>query len=233
MGVFGVICAERLSGKSTLAGTLPGKTLFLQAALLETASKSAVRLGQKLGNEVEVKEWHTYKDLQELTAPGAIAGYAHIYVDGISALTEVLEIQDDVARKMKTDLWTGYRMLGRYMTDILLYLKKLTLDTDINVFCTMAMDSKLDANGNIVKMTPVAKGNVTLAQIQKICPVVLSINIEYDEEGNSRRVLYTANNGPYPGRLDEILEEDNGGKIPADLSLLLKYVKEGAVPHED
>lgn len=232
MGIFGVVCATRMSGKTTLAGTLPGKTLLLQASLLETASKAAIRLAAKKGNEIEVQEWSSVSQLKAQSAPEAVKGFDNVYVDGISAMTELLEIQPDIAKIMNKNVWDGYRMLGRQMTDALLHLKMLSMNTDINVLCTMAMDATLDPNGNIAALKPVAKGNVTLAQIQKICPIVLTIHTTEDEDGRTVRRLVTRSNGVYPGRIDDILEEDNGGLIEADLSLLLKYLEEGAIPYE-
>ena len=41
-GVFIIIKGTRLSGKSTIAGTLKGKSILAQAALLETGSNSAI-----------------------------------------------------------------------------------------------------------------------------------------------------------------------------------------------
>lgn len=232
MGIFGVVCATRMSGKTTLAGTLPGKTLLLQAALLETASKAAVRLGSKLGNEVTVKEWSNLAELRELTSSTAhLSQYDHIYIDGISAMTELLEVQPDIAKVMNKNTWDGFRLLGRQMTELLLGLKTLSMNSKLNVLCTMAMDATLDPNGNVAALKPVAKGNVTLAQIQKICPIVLTLVVGEDEDGKTIRHMVTRNQGVYPGRIDDILEEDNAGTMPADLSLLLEYLDRGEIPY--
>ena len=50
--LFCVVAGPRLGGKTTIAGTLPGKTLLLQAAVLESGSRSALKLARERGNKV-------------------------------------------------------------------------------------------------------------------------------------------------------------------------------------
>ena len=52
--LFAVVAARRLGGKTTLAGTLPGTTLMLQAAVLESGSNSAKQLAEQRGNKLVV-----------------------------------------------------------------------------------------------------------------------------------------------------------------------------------
>ena len=58
-GIFGAITGLRLAGKSTLAGTLPGKTAMLTARLFETGSGSAIALAKQLGNYIDVYVFDT------------------------------------------------------------------------------------------------------------------------------------------------------------------------------
>lgn len=226
-GVFGCVAAQRLGGKSTLAGTLPGRTLMLQAAILETGSKSALKLAKRLGNDLTVHEFKDLTDLVKRLDSFNPADYDNLYIDGISALTELKVGESDVAAIMKRDQWAGYRIVGESVRNFMKMAKGMSHEDGTNVFITLALQPKNDANGNVTELVPALKGNVALAEISRLCPVFVTLLPPIkDDDGNTIREMVTASQGVYPGRIDHLLDDENPQVLEADLSKLLELIKE-------
>lgn len=228
--LFGVIAGQRLVGKTTLAGTLPGKTLLLQAAVLESGSQSAEMLAKKGGHDLSVMTFHSLAELVELVAElKQDSDFDNIYIDGLSAITEMKMKDPTTAALIKKSVWDGYRELGDFVTDVILHLKELTYPTSTkkakNVFVTCALIAKQDKAGNVIDVALDVKGNVAVTSVTKLGECVATVYLRQTEEGQER-VLLTKTFDYWPGRIDGILDEDNPGIIPADLSQLLK-LKEG------
>jgi hypothetical protein len=228
--MFGIIGGLRLSGKSTIAGTLPGKTLMLQASVLESGSQSAEMLAKKLGNSLQVLNFNSLGELIEIIAElKADTEFDNVYVDGLSAVTEMKLKDPMTAALIKKSVWDGYRELGDFVTDVLLQLKELTYASSVkkakNVFMTCALTSKQDKAGNVIDVSLDVRGNVAVTSVTKLGECVATVYLRQTEEGQER-VLLTKTFDYWPGRIDGILDEDNPGIIPADLSQLLK-LKEG------
>lgn len=226
-GVFGLVGAERIGGKSTLAGTLPGRTLFLQASGLETGSKSAATLAARNGNQLDIVAFTSLADLTTLLDDPEIEAYDNLYVDSLSAVTELKYAEPAIQILMKKNTWDGFREIGTAMSSFILKCKKMAEDTGMNVFMTLGYNTKRDANGALVELVPACMGNKTLAEIKKLCPVTVSLRTVITEKGESERQMITKSVGPYPGRIDTLLDDENPGILPADLSLLLNLVKAG------
>jgi hypothetical protein len=223
-GVFCVVAAERFAGKSTIAGTIKGKTLMLQAAVLETGSKSAQSLAAKLGNELRIE---TFTDLDDLIAwmeDFRTSEYETLYVDGLSAITEMKYLQDDVQRVKKKNAWDAFALVADSSRAFLKFAKSLT-DGGKDVFVTLAMDPKRDTNGYLVELNPVTKGKVTTAEVSRLCPVFVTLRTRYTDDGELVREMVTKTDDVYPGRVDTLLDDANPGVLPADLSQLLALVK--------
>lgn len=222
-GNFVVLAGFRLSGKSTAAGTIPGKTLLLQANVLETGSKSAVELAKKLKNKLDVVSFNSLTDLVELMTEAKDMDYNTIYIDGLSAVNELKYFSADVQKLAKKNVWDSYRELGDSLRRFILFAKELSEKK--NVIMTMALDPKLDVNGMIVEAKPALKGNVTINEVTRLCPVVISVTVEYDEEGNLVRKFLTKGDGVLPGRIDSILDEENPGEVEATFEAVFNLIK--------
>jgi hypothetical protein len=223
-GAFGVVGGFRLGGKTTLAGTLPGKTKLLYANLLETGYKAALALAKKRGNKLEEEAFVDLSDLVAKLAEAADSDVDNIYIDGISAVCEMKMDEEEVKKASKKSVWDGYFLLAQATKKLILLCKEISEKTGKVIFVTLPYKSKLNANGDIVKVEADILGNATINSITKYCPIVLAVDTEYDEDGNGQRILYTASTEQIPARVDHILEEDNPRKIKADFVEVFKLL---------
>ena len=221
-GKFFLVGGQRLDGKSTLGGTLAGKTLLLQADLIEAGASSAKALAERMGNDLDVVSFKDLGDLFSIMDDEEILAYDNVYIDGISAINELVYDRDDVQRAKKKNVWDGFAIIGDEMKRFLTKAKKLSTEHPINVGVTLAYKLK-DTNG-ISTLEPDVKGNVTISAIQKIVPIVLGIRKKFDEDGNMKRVIVTKSDELYPARIDSILDENNSGEFEADLGKLLANI---------
>lgn len=223
--LFGVVASERLGGKSTLAGTLPGRTLMLQAAVLETGSKSAKALAKRLGNHLDIVDFEDLDDLVGLIREFETSDYDNLYIDGISAVTEMKYYTDEVQRKLKADNWGAFRMIGDSVRAFIKMAKGAATDHGKRAFVTLALAPKRDANGMLTALDPQCKGNVAINEISRLCPVFVTLRTRYNEEGELVREMVTKSDDIYPGRIDLLLDDENPGVMAADLSKLLELVE--------
>lgn len=226
-GVFGVVAGARVSGKSTIPGTLPGKTLMLQADLLETGSNSALKLAKKLGNDLVVLEFKSYGELVEVLQDPDITEFDNVYIDGLSAITDQLYTSESIQKTIKKNVWDGFRDLWQDTTNLLLLAKKLSVKQ--NVFFTLAVKEKFDRDGSLIAIEPVTKGNATIEEVKKLCPTIVFTvaSSSTDEEGHTtiKRQLVTSYLGVYSARIDSLLDDENPGIIDADLSKVINLIK--------
>jgi hypothetical protein len=226
-GIFAVVAGARTAGKSTIPGTLPGKTLMLQAELLETGSKSALNLAKELGNDLTVVSFGSVAQLTEVLQDPDIAGFDNVYIDGLSAVTDMLFNTPEIKKATKKNTWDGFRDLWIAATDLLLLAKGMSATH--NVFFSLAIKEKYDAQGNLIAVEPETKGNATIGSIQKLCPTVLYTVAESweddDGEVHTQRRLITGYRGVYAGRIDSLLDKQNPGIMDADLSKVIQLIK--------
>jgi hypothetical protein len=227
--LFAVVAGPRLGGKTTLAGTLPGRTLLLQAAVLESGSDSARELATRNKNQLDVLTFQTVQELREIIADlRTDTLFDNIYVDGVSALTEMKIIEPKIAAMMKTDNWSAFRTLGDDIRVVMRELKELTYSEKMkkakNTFLTCALAVKLDKNGGIADVSLEAKGNVAVTEITKLGEAVLTtMSATNPETGKTTNKLITKTQDWWPGRIDGLLADQNPGMIePADLGAVLK-----------
>ena len=229
-GVFGIVAAPRLYGKSTLAGTLPGKTLFLQAARIETGSQSAKKLALEYGHHLDVRAFSSLAQLFKILPAVAASDYDNLYIDGITAVTEMKYGEPEIQKMLKKDNWGAFREIGKVMYDFILECKGLSEDTGKNVFLTLALDPQFDSVGNIVSIKPEVKGNATLSHIKGMCPVIVVPVETTTEDGKSQRILITQSDGVWPARIDNLLSHENPGSVLVDgagngLATVIKLAK--------
>jgi len=226
-GIFAVVAGARTSGKSTIPGTLPGKTLMLQAKLLETGSKSAVALAKELGNDLTVLSFGNIAELDEYLQDADLKKFDNLYIDGLSAVTDQLYTDPAVAKVLKKNVWDGFREIWEQATRILLTVKSLS--DDLNVFFSLAIKEKWDRDGNLIAIEPEIKGNATMGEVKKLCPTILyTIGTPFDdEEGKThvKRQLVTGYMGVYAARIDSLLDHQNPGIMDADLGQVIALIK--------
>jgi len=225
-GLFSLITALRLGGKSTLAGTLPGKTAYVQAAWRETGRESAVKLSEKLGNNITCAEFENLVDLDKIINEViASKEFDHLYIDGLTAISHQVGDLPQVDAIMNRDQWKGFAEVNKHMASFIRNLKQVSVKTDMNIFLTLAL--KYEANkAGLMEMTPDCYGKAYLSLFTGMGPAVLAVNNYIDENGEAQHELITKSDGMYSARIDSILTEDNPGKIrPASLATVLELVK--------
>lgn len=224
-GFMAAIGGARLSGKSTLAGTLPGSTLVIQPAGIEAGNTSPMELAKKLGNKLDLIEVENHGQLFEVLQDTGLLKYDNIYVDGISAFTEMVYSSPEFATKTAKNKWDGFDYIKDQSGQLVLACKELAEKHDKNVFITYSLKEKTDENGNVASVEMDAKGNATKTIVEGRSPNVVAAVAVTKEDGSLVRGLITKNKGPYVARLGNLLDEDNPGKIiPADLSTLLTII---------
>lgn len=224
-GFFGVVAGCRLGGKSTIAGTLPGKTIMMQAKLIETGSRSAEALAKRMGNEIDVVEFDTINTLVSVLAElRDDKTYDNVYIDGLSAINEMKSREPEMVKQFKKNVWDAYRDVGDSAMNILYLAKLLAEETGKNVFFTLAMKEKYDSMGNLINLEADLKGNMTLGSIKRLCPTVVCVRSVMNEDGTVERQLLTKSDGPYSARIDCLLDDTNPGVLEADLSKVLELV---------
>lgn len=225
-GVFAIVAGLRLSGKSTLAGTLPGKTLLIQAALRETGSASAKRLSEQRKTTLDIVEFNQLSELSEILNEVAGSDYDNVYIDGISAITNIKYNEPAVLKSAQgANPWGAFDLIKKTMEDFIMTAKELAETSKKNVFMTLALNPEFDAAGSLIEVKPELKGKATLAIIKGYAPTVLVVRSRKTEKGDTVRELLTRNEGPYSARIDALLDDENPGIVPADLSYVLTLIK--------
>lgn len=227
--LFAAVCAPRLVGKTTLGGTLPGKTLLLQVAVLESGCKSAQALAEQLDNDLVVlsvgsqDEWEAI--IEELSKDTV---FDNVYVDGLTAINEII-FRDPKTQALKNrDSFKGYALIGETTDRILTDLKRLTYPSANakakNVFVTVAL--KVENEGGVTDVKLEVKGKVSVTSITKLAEAVLTIVPPIKtENGITPHRLLTKSDGVWPGRVDGLLESQNPGHIePANLTTFLELL---------
>jgi hypothetical protein len=226
--LFAVVAGPRLGGKSTLAGTLPGKTLMLQASVLESGSDSAKALAASKGGDLVVGDFSSIDELNTIIKElRDDTTFDHVFVDGLSAITEMLLKTPKVAAALKSNVWEGYRVVGDQVTEILLTLKELTYEGKAkkpkNLFVTAAL--KVKQEGNTVDVELETKGKVAVTQVTKLGEAVLTVALVPGENNAVRRQLITKSNDIWPGRIDGLLDSDNPGTLEPNLGAVLALLQ--------
>lgn len=227
--LFCVVAGPRLGGKTTLAGTLPGKTILLQAAVLESGSESAKSLAQRNGFTLDVVNFtNTDELLAVLKELETDTEYDNVYVDGLSAITEQKLKDPKIAKAIKTNVWDGYRELGEAASEIILQLKALTYAEKAKkpkaAFLTCALKIKQDKAGNVIDVELEARGNVAVTTVTKLGEAVVTVlpasKGENGVEIPNRLIIKTTDF--WPGRIDGLLSDQNPGEMEADLGKVLE-----------
>jgi len=228
-GIVAVIGGMRLSGKTTLSGTLKGKTLLIYAKGIETSIKSAKKLAKDNGNTLHVVPFGSLAELGNILNASIDKGYDHVYIDSLTAVNNFKYQEPDVNRLVngKGDaVFKGFRLLGEEMLKFLATCKEVAQSTGINIFLTIGYDPVRDKEGNLIDLNPALKGNMTLSFLQQACPIFLFVGKEHQEDGTTERRIFIKDQGPITARIDYLLEHEGPKKIKADLMEVFKLLEE-------
>ena len=154
--------------------------------------------------------------------------YTNLVIDGITAITELKYREPRINRKVNgggTLVWDGFREIAEATEALIESCKNVTETTDKNVVLTLSLDPKHDTNGEVVELIPITKGNATLGKLDRYGNNAVVIRCKQGEKGEVTRELVTKNQGPYTARIDSLLDENNPGVIPADLTKLINLIK--------
>lgn len=225
--MFIVVCGARLAGKSTVIGTLPGKTLMLQAAVLESGSESAKALAAELGNDLDVLTFNSVDQLVEiLTELETDTEYDNVAVDSLTAITEFKSKEKDIVRVAKSNGFEAYKQIGEGSIAVIEKLKGLTYPSRVkkakNAIITAALKIKHDKNGGIAEVDLETRGQMAVVAVTKYGEAVVTVlPAQQTEEGELPHRLITKSQDFWPGRIDGLLSHQNPGELPADLSKVL------------
>lgn len=218
--LFCVVAGPRLGGKTTLAGTCPGRTLLLQAAVLESGSRSAQVLAKRRGNELVVETFADLLTLRNRIETLRDEAYDNVYIDGLSAITDMKFSETAIQTIARKNIWDAYLKLGTDVSDLLLKLKELTYgDNAKNVFVTCALKVKSEGNSQDVELE--SKGKMAVTSITKLGEAVVTIT-QLNTEHGPRRTMITRTFDNWPGRVDGVLDDDNEGFYEPDLGIVLE-----------
>ncbi len=226
--LFCVVAGPRLGGKTTLCGTLPGRTLLLQAAVLESGSRSAQALAKRNGNQLTVDSFADLVDLRARIDKLFVSkDYDHIYVDGLSAITDLKFAEPNIQSMAAKNVWDAYLKLGKDVQDLVLMLKGLSYGPAAkNVFITCALKVKTEGGSTDVELE--AKGKMAVTAITKLGEAVITITEIPTEGGKKQRVMITKNFENWPGRVDGVLDDENEGFFAPDLNTILEMTGDAA-----
>jgi len=230
---FTVICGRRLSGKTTLAGTLPGTSVLLYNRLKESDTECAENLAKKLGHKLHVFNFNTVTGGElslddHLNALAKDTEVDNVYIDGATSVANILYDDPQVQVALEKNVWEGYRMIGDQVCSIIEKAKLLTMSSHAvkpkNVFITASLTTKTDANGNMLDVKFDIRGQMGITSLTEKAPNVLVIrdDITDSETGSEVRMMMTRTANYWPARISGLLGDENPGVMAPDLREFFK-----------
>jgi hypothetical protein len=198
----------------------------VQPAGIEAGNTSPVALAKARGNHLDMVPVNTHEEMFAVLGDPLLLEYDNIYIDGVTAFTELVYNSKMFQAVSAKDKWAGFDYIRDQSTKLIVAAKALADNHNKNVFVTYALKPKTDDAGNVTTVEMVAKGNATKDLVEGKCPNVIAVVAVVDPtSGELVRKLITSNLGPYVARLGNFLDTDNPKKLDADLSKLLEFVK--------
>lgn len=228
--LFCCVYGYSTAGKSTLAGTLPGKTLIIQIKNLETGSKSALQVAKQLGNNVSIVDIESDKELISLfkEIKETDHGFDNIYVDSLSAFTEMFIRQPEIKLLAGKDRWAAFNRLADAIFNIIIEAKKLSNSSETKKPCRMFMTLAVE-NDKEGKLVPSIVGTASIKHIFRKFPSILYLHQHVDEENTKVRYLYAQSNTiNLPTRLDSVLDTGKELIFHANLKDVIDYTEKGS-----
>ena len=193
--------------------------------LLSRLESSIFALATKLGNDLVIGQFNSVGELGEILDAVITSDYDNVFVDSITAVTQMLDASPVVQKARDKNVFDSFRMIGDATVEIILKMKEIAEEHGKNAFISIALKPKIDVNGNLINVDAVTKGNMALESIKALCPTIVCVAQLPDEEGNLQRTMLTKSHGVFSARIDSLLDEDNPGQIAPDLSALFNLVK--------
>jgi len=221
------------SGKTTIAGTIPGKTLLLSVKDKEFGSETAIAKADESGNHVTAFAVNSLAEIIEIgTELRTDDEFDNVFVDGFSALTYLAAEDPDIAALIESkrggNPFAGYDRIRGELARVQKVFASLTYDgvkKPKRVFFTLATETKRDINGFPVELMVSMKGKASLAEFTRPAPTIVALASKVTEEV-TERIMITKKVGIYEScRVNGLLDGNNPGVIEPDLGVLLNMMK--------
>lgn len=228
MGKLIAVLGERASGKSTIVGTLPGKTcMFIMRG--EAGGGAARALAKKHGNTVDIVDLPTYQNLVELLNEkipgGEYDSYDNLAFDSLTIISEEVYKSKEVSMVRNKNAFDGNDLYKLKVIDFVVKLKSFT--NKFNVLCTCAIKVERGENELPTDFDLTMIGGKTKNAVIGAFSNITCIYTMQAEDGSVKRRLITNNWNGLTCRLQDILDEDNPKKIDPDLSKVLELITLG------
>ena len=179
--IHAVIYAPSKYGKTTLAGTLKGKTLIV------SAESGLLSLHNK---EVDYTEVNSLKDIREVIKEIASGtDYENIFFD---SLTEIGDYYVDEAKEMFPDPAKALPMWGHYNKEFKKFIKFTRDMNQYNVFYTCLMKTDKDNIGRTTHLPDIA-GSMA-SKLPQFFDEIMSI-IMIEKDGEEKKSIINNTNG--------------------------------------
>lgn len=219
------------SGKTSVAGTLPGKTLLLQVAGKEFGAETARAIASARGNSLDAIAVSSISDFmavaEELKSDSA---YDNVYIDSLSGLTFLVADDPEVAQLIQArkggNPFVGYSRIQAEMDAVhKAYISLLYAPTKKpkNVLFSLAIEPKLDAAGTPAEIAPVIAGRASYQIFTRPAPTILVLATRVNG-GDLERVMLTSNHGQYIARVNGLTDETNPKQMEPDLNKLFSLI---------
>ena len=224
-----LVMGRSTSGKSTLGGTLPGKTLFLEVKGKEYGGQNAAAKAYSRGNVVDVVALGSVKDFLDLAEElKADKDYDNVVIDSYSGLTFLVADEPEIEQVIVGKKGNSFHAFDKIRFDVAKVHKAFSALTYAatavkpkNVVATVAFDVKLDGNGASADLVIVQKGRASYQEYTRPAPTIVTLTTKKD---TGERVMLTSNNGIYLASVNALLDEQNPKIMEPDLAALLKLM---------
>lgn len=217
--VVGIIAGPSGIGKTTLAGTLEGKTLIASA---ESGLLCLKKLPKEKWDDIDVWEIKNINDLKEFflecVKPETKRKYDNLFIDSLT------EIGERILKELKDDPKLGddkmmLRMYGKFNDDFANYIKALRDMKPYNVWYTCL--TKFEKDGLTMKEEFNFPGAKTKDSIKGWMDIVLKYESVTKEEKTHRYLITDIEANP--------LAKDRSGMLnkfeKPDLSAIMRKIK--------
>jgi energy-coupling factor transporter ATP-binding protein EcfA2 len=227
-----LVMGKSTSGKSTLCGTLSGRTLFLEVKGKEFGGQSAAAMARSRGNQVDVVTLGSVKEFLALAEELKLdMEYDNVVLDSYSALTFLIADEPEVEQVIVGKKGNTFQAFDKIRFDtakVHRAISDLTYATVAKkpkvVVCTVAFDVKQDGNGAPADLLIVQKGRASYQEYTRSAPTIVTLAAQNTETG-LKRVMLTANAGIYLGRVNGLLDSANPKIMEPDLAALLTLME--------
>lgn len=192
--IHGVIYAPSKYGKTTLAGTLEGKTLIV------SAESGLLSLHNK---EIDYVEVNSLKEIREVISEiSKGTDYENIFFD---SLTEIGDYYVEEAKQMFPDPAKALPMWGHYNKEFKKFIKFTRDMSDYNVFYTCLMKTDKDNIGRQTHLPDIA-GSMA-SKLPQFFDEIMSIVLFEKDDKEKRLLLTTPTNGFICGDRSGLLDK--------------------------